>query len=473
MLPIPVLDNARNDLEPEGGSSFVVKKAPKSSIPRPRRYYHDDPQDSDLDRQYDSVLRNNRKLTVANAEVPASGSESDADPRRNTSFSYANIKPTKIKNEEGHVGLGLSLRNNPQEQTSNAISWKYSGVRLEDNQHQGQNSNAQREKNLRFSLPESDSSVSKYSQSVADSEKPSRMSPESDYGSVEYDRRTSPSAGTSRIHTEGSMESDDQSYYGSRLQSHNKTRSSPISSVSTVQSADKELESKREGYSFRRPKFKEKRRSSSCTPTISGSPEVESEGFVPIVPPRPRSACHRYEAEPSRESRVFPPDLRELIKSRHSFTKKLPKESSGPLYHKPVSNQKTEDGSDAKIQRKQQINHQTQVKNAHSTAASTIVEDYRSAAARERKAFGIPPSESEEIFNPSGDQNYNNLSQSGSEESSTPNSLWQDENYSGDAESLFKGFKSADQETPRQEWKVKIKFPDESEVPLAYIASCS
>ncbi|KAF8966076.1 hypothetical protein BDZ97DRAFT_717037 [Flammula alnicola] len=102
-------------------SEYTARLAPsnkifQSSIPRPRtRYYNDNPnrlEDSDLERRYEDELRDRRKLTVTNAEVSGSSSESDADSRKgfymdNRADPGRNWKPKQ--HSRGTVGLGLSL----------------------------------------------------------------------------------------------------------------------------------------------------------------------------------------------------------------------------------------------------------------------------------------------------------------------------------------------------------------------------
>ncbi len=69
----------------------------------------------------------------------------------------------------------------------------------------------------------------------------------------------------------------------------------------------------------------------------------------------------------------------------------------------------------------------------HPTEALTIVEGYRSAAARERQAFGIPPSDSDEILEKAAD-GY-------ADTRSSDRTMWQDDKHdelSEDAESILK-----------------------------------
>ncbi|KAF9554908.1 hypothetical protein CPC08DRAFT_821396 [Agrocybe pediades] len=384
----------------------------KSGIPRPRRYYHEDPQDSDLERRYENGTRNLRRLTVANAEVPASGSDSDADSRRNMLAPSSAKAAAPKSNYDKHVGLGLSLRNNPKEQAP--PTWKYSGVGLQDTP----NNVVQREKNLRFSLPASDSSVSKYSDSVVDSE---HQSESSQNDSIE----------------------DDMSRFDQHAWSHNQ-RSSPVSLISSEHSSDQDTESEREGYSVRKPKTSEKRAIPNTAPTPAAV-----QGRVS------QTAYKQYESEPSLDSRIFPSNLRELIKKRHSFVK-TPLQESSSLSAKILNNQEEDElRSNAPIyqpfQDQKYISprlHERQEKNLKaSTSAAVLAGDHRSAAARERQAFGIPPSESDEIFDNKDDV----YSHSGSEDRS--NSTWEQDNMEEDSDNMPESRFLAGQETPRNEWQ--------------------
>lgn len=141
--------------------SIPSKKYPSSNIPRPRtRYYNDDPtrlEDSDLDRRYEDDLRNRRKLTVANAAVSVSGSSStssDADSRNESHPDQNNDRfhdyPARTeRNWQPAVGLGLSIARPPY---SSPRTPRQEDVRVNPP-----------EKNLRFSLPVSESDGSHYS----------------------------------------------------------------------------------------------------------------------------------------------------------------------------------------------------------------------------------------------------------------------------------------------------------------------
>ena len=215
--------------------------------------------------------------------------------------------------------------------------------------------------------------------------------------------------------------------------------------------AEEETESEREGYSVRRLRVKDHRgRSSSCEPKIFGSPELESDRVVPGVPRRTRSACPRDTPSPH-TSRMFPSNLRELIKSRNSFGKTSPptRKDAAPVPPTPsprIPSRATEHTNrynepEQPRRRKPSPDHRLRVNDSvrkksphrHPTEALTIVEGYRSAAARERQAFGIPPSDSDEILEKAAD-GY-------ADTRSSDRTMWQDDTHdelSEDAESILK-----------------------------------
>jgi len=85
------------------------------------------------------------------------------------------------------------------------------------------------------------------------------------------------------------------------------------------------------------------------------------------------------------------------------------------------------------------------------TEASAIAQGYRSAAARERMAFGLPPSESDEVF--SGEDRQEDLSQAESNLSSLNESLWQEnsEGLSVEAESVLRSLNYPSKEISKKQ----------------------
>jgi hypothetical protein len=240
---------------------------------------------------------------------------------------------------------------------------------------------------------------------------------------------------------------------------------------------EEDTESEREGYSIRHSKPKDvRRRSSSCEPRFP--PEDESsDGAVPIVSRRPQSACQRERPPSPRTSRMFPPNLRDLIKSRHSFSK-LPspagrKEAAAAIpppmpvsspRHAPSVRHEVQSSS-SRAKRPSPSPPASRVyndeslrgrlgKHKHRTEASAIVDGYRFAAARERMAFGIPPSDSDEVLKKAlGETGFSHTE---SEASSLNRTMWQEEEseeLSVDAESIFKAmdYKKNEKDIKRDE----------------------
>lgn len=428
---------------------FPSKKYPQSNIPRPRtRYYNDDPtrlEDSDLDRRYEDDLRNRRKLTVTNAAVSVSGSSSassDADsrnelyPDRNNNR-YNDHRTKTERNLRPAVGLGLSITQ-PQ----------YPSPRTPRQEDMRANPP---EKNLRFSLPASDSDGSHYSDEFNNYEADTFQTT-SAHNSIGLDQVGRSAAFEDRRRSVELRKGRDSR--GVFPKPTRPARSPPLSASDRAEEsmAEEETESEREGYSVRHLRVKGPRgRSSSCEPKIFGSPELESDGAVPVVPRRARSACPRDTPSP-RTSRMFPSNLRELIQSRNSLGKPSPPTRMGaaPLPPTPsprVPSRASEHASRYELpeqprRRKPSPDHRLRVNDPptrrknphrHPTEALAIVDGYRSAAARERQAFGIPPSDSDEILEKAADEYAGTRSSN--------RTMWQDDTHdelSDDAESILK-----------------------------------
>ncbi|KDR73011.1 hypothetical protein GALMADRAFT_745308 [Galerina marginata CBS 339.88] len=446
-FPPRIFDEMRHSpLAPEYRDQYSsTKKAFSSSIPRPRtRYYHDEPsrnpntEDSDLDRRYEDELRDRRKLKVANAEVAVSGSSSGSDAdllnagRQRKNDNHAHHSP---------IGLGVSLRRDSPSRSG-----------LTDNRTTFQPSNPRflpgHEKTLRFSLPMSESAGSAYSDEFNNYLAQSNQR--------NYDIHN---VNAFSMSTKAAVGIFPQAVKSRRTHLHRPSSRSPTTRMKQ-ESIDQESElSDRDEYSFRGPTFKERRRSSSCTPTFSASPELESDGFVPIIPPRSRSACQRRRSPSPSHSPAFPSDLQELIKSRQSLSKtstKLKESRSSPpsprTRHRTrdVANQQKSPGTSRTPQPTRYSRgdlHRFDI--CEHTQASAIAEEYRSAAARERMAFGIPPSESDEVLDNA--QQHQQLSATESEMSSINASLWQEDSddLSEGAESIFKALKYTRKEGER------------------------
>lgn len=432
--------------EPESPSKFPsVKKNFQSSIPRARtRFYNGDPpsdpslEDSDLEHRYEIESRDRRKLTVTNAKISISGSssESDAEIRQQASLHKLNAGRPSRDGDISRIpaGLGLSL-SHPSAMRSDK----------QDIQPRRIDRPSPQEKNLRFSLPVSGSTDSAYSDEFNDIQPDSFQKKHS---VRDQSRGREEKSGATRVLPPSPVE--ERRSTNSKRPTSPRTTNSRRPSRSPVYRVDhttnEESASEREDYHLQHTS-KSKRRSSSCE-KFTASPERDSNSsFVPIVQQRPRSACQRYASPSHRNSEVFPANLRDLIKSRQSFHS-----SSSPRLP-GLSHHTKENDFDSRSGRKERnVQHAMSPRYFEDdgylkpsfdrdqtlTEASAIAQGYRSAAARERMAFGLPPSESDEVF--SGDDREEDLSQAESNLSSLNESLWQEnsEELSMEAESILR-----------------------------------
>lgn len=389
----------------------------QSSIPRlySRRHgneYGTLNDDSDLERRFELETKARRKLTVANAEVvPGTSSESDADSHRQISSNRT------YGSKVGPVGLGLSLGSSP------ANFCRLASGQLST---MGDDSRSRPvEKNLRFSLPPSESAGSSYSDEL-----------NNNHASV-----TRP-LGLDINHGQR-VKSDGQGLANRPFANPH----SPHSPISMVQGfSEEETESEREGYSLRRSRPRQ--RSSSCTPSFQASPKDEDDIYND--PPRSQSVCQRY-PEPSRTDRMFPLSLRDLIKNRNSFIK--PNTTDDAAQTPLILTPKPCEWDSRRPPTSGRLDRQTRRRSfrEQQSEASAIVEDYRSAAARERQAFGIPPSPSDEVLS-GGDPNQGDLSHTDSDMSSINESIRQaDDDVLGlDADSMLKSLGASERERERR-----------------------
>lgn len=408
------------------------KKTPQSNIPRPRtRYYNNDParfEDSDLEHRYEADLRDRRRLTVTNGEVSLSGSSSissDADEQYADNHTHNTYPLQANRNRNSSFGLGLFMRQ------SEHVSAR--------TPRQGDVCPNPPEKNLRFSLPISESDGSRYSnESNAFQVNPLSSSSVSCYGSGTDSNNRTYSFKDIRSSQELRISSDDRrSSPVLTRTTHSPTLSKSAYSQDSMDEED--VESERDGYSIRRSRRKGgRRRSSSCEPNTFGS-ETDSDGVVPIISRRSHSASRRQTPSP-RTSRIFPNNLHKLIKSRNSFTEPLsggpkdgtlwggrkptPRNYSNPrdtdiMYGEPE--QPLQDRSPEYCSRAGEGSSTHPNTNKRPSEAMSVVENYRSAAARERNAFGIPASISDEIFNRAAEEQL-----SDSNVASGDRTMWQD-----------------------------------------------
>ncbi|CAA7264593.1 unnamed protein product [Cyclocybe aegerita] len=444
-----------------GPSTPGLKRDFQSSIPRPRGRHHSNTnlEDSDFEQRFEIESRDRRQLTVTNAEIFVSGSSSESDAE-----SRQRVRPDDGRNRWGSgrvdasVGLGLSFPSSPnpsRQRGEEHRSRESSKVKMQPTPARPA---APPEKSLRFSLPPSESADSTYSDDPGPTPPPPRGRFEAGHFSSSRPLRQHEDSFDSIMDSTPQLQD-----YEPRKNISNRRRSlsrSPTSTQYTYSEEEKEeeTESEREGYSVRRPrdKGKEKRRSSSCTPAFRGSPDHHD------PPQRPQSACQRYAPEKRRSSQVFPPNLKELIKSRNSFSKLPPSRTEPDLSASTSSKRKS---AEFKAQEKPygrsaaphtssaglRLDDSRRRFSREKTEATAIIDQYRSAAARERLAFGIPPSESDEAIKQEHEQH---LTHAESDMSSLNESVWQDncEELSLSAESILKTL----DETSRKEAKRKM-----------------
>ena len=441
-------------------------KSFQSNIPRPRTklklnssYRGNNP---DVESRCDTRPRDKRKQPIAvNAEVSVSSSGSEGEADSNQGFDPdirvhrgLSTEPTNYRSGNA-VGLGLSFPQSTTKEVDSAERRPLTNPREDTFLFHS----AVQEKTLRFSLPASESAESAYSDNPTyrresfrksygtgdlDADHARRRAAFMDIISDMGDLKVSPSQSVKIRHDPSDLP-------------FKHFRNSPTSTEkeerANYESGMERLE--REGRAVRR--HQERRRSSSCTPKILASPEEEDDKHIPIIPPpRSRSACQRRASPISRPSHTSPKSIHELIKNRNSVSKfpAPPRITPSPppnLVYQPTFYQKNSpvdrssgdeeysDGTDDFQSRAHYAYHRYPSTFTH-TEASSIAQRYRSAAARERSAFGIPPSESDEFRNAEHQQ----LSHVDSDLSFLSESVWQDncDELSIGAESLFRQLSS-------------------------------
>jgi hypothetical protein len=442
----------------------VDSKSFQSNIPRPRtKLRSDDPyrgNDSGVEGRYETGSRDKRKLPVTNAEVftPGSSSESEVDPNRDFDPDIRmhrgrSTVPTNYRSGNA-VGLGLSFPQSSKKEVNPTERRPVANVREDTFLFHS----AVQEKTLRFSLPASESVESAYSDNPTYRRESFRKS----YGTGDLDadharRRAAfmdiiSDLGDLQVSPSQSFKArHDASDLASQHFRHSPTSTKKEGNVNHDPGMERQ---ERESRSVRRHQ-KERRRSSSWTPKTLASPEEDDE-HVPIVSSRSRSACQRRASPTSRPS---PKSLRDLIKNRNSISKPLAPQNIIPspspnLPHRPPfypqngsidrssEDEGYSDGADDFQSRAHHAHHRHPSASIN-TEASSIAQRYRSAAARERLAFGIPPSESDEFHYNAEHQQL--LSHADSDLSFLSESVWQDncDELSIGAESLFRQLSSA------------------------------
>ena len=435
-----------------------VSKSFQSNIPRPRTKLRlngsSRGNDPGFEGRYETGTRDKRKSTVTNAEVSVSGSESDVDPNQDFNSDIKMHRgrttvPTNYRSENA-VGLGLSFPHSSKKEVNSTDRRPAANVREDTFLFHS----AVQEKTLRFSLPASESVESAYSDNPTYRRESFRKS--FGTGDLEADHAKRRAAFMDIISDLGDLEVSPSQSFKAR---HNLTdlasqhfRNSPTTTKKEESiNHDPGIKRQERESRFVRRQQKERRRSSSWTPKIPDSPEDDE--HVPIVPPRSRSACQRH---PSPISRPSPKNLRDLIKNRNSVSRSpvpqkiiaSPNIPHLPTFYKQNSpidrsgeDEGYSDGTDD-FQTQAQYGHHRQPSGSTVTEASSIAQQYRSAAARERSAFGIPPSESDEFHYNAEHRQL--LSHADSDLSFLSESVWQDncDELSIGAESLFRQLSS-------------------------------
>ena len=450
-----------------------TNKSFQSNIPRPRTKLRPDGSyrrnDPGSDGRYETGSRDKRKPTLTNAQVSVSGSESEADPNQDfePDIRMHRERTGSTNHRSGNaVGLGLSFPHSSKKEV-NPIDRRPSTNLREDTFlfH-----SAVQEKTLRFSLPVSESVESAYSDNPTYRRESFRKS----YGTgdLEVDHAKRRAAFMDMISDLGDL---DVSPSQSSKARHDFTdlasqhfRNSPTSTKKEESvNYDPEIKRQERQGRFVRQHQKERRRSSSWTPKTLASPEDDDE-HVPIVPPRSRSACQRHASPIARPS---PKSLRDLIKNRNSVSRSpIPQKTAPPnIPHRPTfykqnspidrsgEDEGYSDGADD-FQSHAHHLHYRHPSASTLTEASSIAQRYRSAAARERLAFGIPPSESDEFHYTTEQQQL--LSHAESDLSFLSESVWQDncDELSMGAESLFRQLSSASTKAVSRKNRQVIRF---------------
>ena len=435
-------------------------KSFQSNIPRPRTKLRSDSpyrgNDLGVEGRYEAGPRDRHKHTLANVQVsvPGSSSESEVDPNQDIGTDTRVHRGRSTDHRSGNtVGLGLSFPHSSKKEVNLTERRPVANVREDTFLFHS----AVQEKTLRFSLPISESMESTYSDNATFGRESFRKS----YGTgdLDADHARRRAAFMDIISDLGDLEvSPAQSFKAHHDPSDLISQHFRNSPTSTKKEGNVNHEpgmepQERQSRSIRRQQ-KERRRSSSWTPKIPASPE-EDDDHVPIVLPRSRSACQRHASPTSCPS---PKSLRDLIKNRNSVSKSPAPQKITPspppsLPHRPTyytqnafdrssEDEGYSDGADD-FQSQAHYAHHRHPSASRNTEASSIAGQYRSAAARERLAFGIPPSESDEFHYNAEHQHL--LSHADSDLSFLSESVWQDncDELSIGAESLFRQLSSA------------------------------
>jgi len=364
---------------------------------------------------------------VMNAEVfvSESSSESVSDLRQECAFNSRIPETPSLRYKEnsfgGPVGLGLLFPRSPS--TPKEPRQHRTPVAREEDFRRA----ITPEKNLRFSLPPSDSEGSSYSSDEFGSRHPGlSRNGGREVGDRNWKQGHSIPAGLDQaFNNQGSRCPSPQSLriVHDEGQYFRRSSSSPASESGGM-NRNEETESDREGYSIRRSRVHQRRRSSSWTPSFRMSTVPGQKDYISELP-RPKSACQRRATgaadDMTRTDKDFPSGLKELIKKRQSKNAiyDYPQEVESQDYRQTTrekrrSTRGLDNGHGGKKNWEETNNTATDELDSWSHSGSPFghsgerqqhqteairAEAYHSLAARERLAFGIPPSESDEVYN--------------------------------------------------------------------------
>ena len=404
----------------------------QSSIPRPKTRFNPpsfqskaSTDDSDLENRYERYSRDKRKLTVANAEVLPSGSSSESEVESGRVWDTG-----VVQNNQRAVGLGLDMS---VEVGRNDVGRRWEEVEIPDRQS---NRESARQKILRFSLPPSESAGSRYSES---SEAAFRQShgDQADLAADHERRRAALMSIVSGLDAEmvNSTPKMSESQEGGEYfveQGFAYSGSQDMSFAAASPSRVEKGKDRDEDGRGRNQQGEKRPRSSSCAPALW----VSAEEPMTEVPPRSQSVCQWNAISPSQSSyrgglEAEPVDeVKRHSSSIRSSTLSIPrrlsaadgtgpslevgymdvgKRQSSPIRPSipPIPRPSTFEDKDVvrhphrwgvyddERLRKQQLSSPL-TSTDHSFHSSAGNSSY-SVAARERLAFGIPPSESDEV----------------------------------------------------------------------------
>lgn len=433
------------------------QKPSTSGIPRLQSrldtHYHTD--DSDFEFQYETQERERRKLIVANAEVFASSSESEAEMKERYRAETAEAGYSKegwrsdmnTHGTKNMVGLGLDLR-------SSTSRKRHSGGREPTNRRSGQTPSAENDTRLR---DVNNWTPSARSQSSGRSTRKDYESSSDSYLATldaDHHRRRAALLGiVSSLDLQAppvaAGESEESEYCGEdgfaisgsgELASQlTKTVIKTINSVNDDSGNYPEIRPRRTSHEDRRTS---RPRSSSCMPTFvvsnddegnqiihgsSSSHRPRSVHQISLPSPSAISNPRKGHKSPSRSPVVRQDDLASIPAAlrRHS------------VYHRsPSPNAGVQSSNEKKLPKKFDYDRH----DVDASDALMITERSYAAAARERRALGIPPSESVEVYQGVTHDGVQALTHAESDLSSVGSQYWNEgaEELSPGAETLFR-----------------------------------